>query len=232
VSGSKYFPRRLSFSKICDVLVAYLNAGAEKEYVGVSEVVNKSNVALHNISRNNNFFKSWGFIRESDKEPGKYMLTQEAAEFASAYRIDPNGEHTKEMLRKILSKDEVIAKFVERIKNEGLDRNTILVDLPRIIGDLRADKVGLNAFLDMLAYAFQITELCTPAKTTRQPEKARAKTTRRTAPTRILEATIPTITPRANISISLTISPEIPPEKLKEYIKAVLEAYEEYREKA
>jgi len=58
MGGNKYFPRRLSFPKICDILVAYLNAGADKGYVGVSDVVERSNVSLHNISRNNNFFKS------------------------------------------------------------------------------------------------------------------------------------------------------------------------------
>ncbi|MEM2167903.1 MAG: hypothetical protein QXR74_06020, partial [Candidatus Bathyarchaeia archaeon] len=101
---SKILPRRLSFSKICDILVAYLNAGADKEYVGVSEVAEKSTVTLHNISRNNGFLKSWGFIEESGKEQGKYKLTREAAEFAYAYKIDPEGDTTRRLLRNILSK--------------------------------------------------------------------------------------------------------------------------------
>ncbi|HIE14998.1 TPA: hypothetical protein EYP70_06970, partial [Candidatus Bathyarchaeota archaeon] len=68
MSDTKLLPRRLSFSKICSILVGYLNAGAERDYVGVSEVANKTDVTLHNISRNNNFFKSWGFIEEHEKE--------------------------------------------------------------------------------------------------------------------------------------------------------------------
>ena len=142
MDGSKFFPRRLSFPKICEILVAYLNAGADKEYVGINDVAKKSSVSLHNISRNNNFFKSWGFLEESEKEQGKYILNREAAEFAYAYRIDPKGEKTREILRRFLSKDEVLVKFIERIRREGLNRDSAILELPRIYGDLRAERLG------------------------------------------------------------------------------------------
>lgn len=221
------FPRRLSFPKICDILIAYLNAGADSEYIGVSDVVSKSTVTLHNISRNNNFLRSWGFVEENEKEAGKYKLTEEAAEFASAYRIDPNGEHTKRILRKLLSKDEVITKFIERAKLENMDRKTILVELPRIVGDLRADKVGLNAFLDMLIYAFQMEGVSTPP---RGPSPTKRVKTSKRIPKKTLVTPVPHVMPRANFSITLSISPEVSPEKLKEYIKAILKAYDEYNE--
>jgi len=227
LDATKLLPRRLSFAKICDILVAYLNAGADKDYVGVSEVVSKSNVSLHNISRNNNFFKGWSFIEESEKELGKYRMTREAAEFAYAYRIDPNGELTREMLKKLLSKDEVLAKFIERIGREDLGRDAILVELPRVIGDLRADKVGLSAFLDMIAYAFLIEDISTPIKSvrpTRQP--ARMVKPTKEAPRLIPRVEMPYL--GASISINLTINPDVSPERLKEYIKAMLEAYDEY----
>jgi len=220
MSGNKYFPRRLSFPKICDILVAYLNAGADKEYVGVSDVVERSNVSLHNISRNNNFFRSWNFIEESEKEPGKYLLNREAAEFAYAYRIDPRGKRTREMLRRFLSKDEVLVKFVERIKREGLSRDAILVELPRVYGDLRADKVGLNAFLDMLVYAFEIEEISAPTvRLSRTIERA-------VRPIRTFSASpeVKIGMPSANITINLNITPDVSPQKLKEYVKAILEA--------
>ena len=223
MNGARFFPRRLSFPKLCDILVAYLNAGADKEHVGVSEVVEKSNVTLHNISRNNNFLRSWGFIEESEKEPGKYKMSREAAEFAYAYRIDPSGDRTREMLRRFLSKDEVLTKFVERISRENLDRDAILIELPRVIGDLRADKVGLNAFLDMIAYAFQMGVISTPVKAARLSRESR----RTARPVRRGGRVSPGLqlrSPRANISINLTISPEISPQKLKEYIRAMLEA--------
>jgi len=223
----KSFPRRLSFPKLCDILVAYLNAGGDKEYVGVSEVVSKSNVTLHNISRNNNFLKSWGFIEESEKEPGKYRMSREAAEFAYAYRIDPNGEPTKGLLRKFLSRDEVLTKFLERIERENLNRDAILVELPRVIGDLRADKVGVNAFLDMIAYAFQVEDISLPIQPTRPAREPirRAKPSRE-APRSITRFEAPR--PGASISINLTVSPEVSPERLKQYIKAMLEAYDEH----
>jgi len=226
MGGSKYFPRRLSFPKICDILVAYLNAGADKEYVGVSDVVERSNVSLHNISRNNNFFKSWNFLEESEKEPGKYILNREAAEFAYAYRIDPGGERTREILRRFLSRDDVLVKFVERIEREGLDREAVLIELPRVYGDLRADKVGLNAFLDMLVYAFELEALSTSAE----------KTPRRTErPSRIMKAAIgsPEVkVPSASFNITLNITPDISPQKLKEYIRAILEALKTAEEEA
>lgn len=225
---SRYFPRRLSFSKICNILIAYLNAGAEREHIGLNDVASKSSVELHNISRNNNFLKSWGFIEESEKEPGKYKLTREAAEFASAYRISPEGDHTKQILRQLISKDEIIAKFVEHIEGEGIDRNALLVDLPRIIGDLRADKVGINSFVDMLGYAFQIERLHGGGESIRPTEKPRAtKYVQRGAKKRI-QAPRLVLGPQAGLSITLSISPEISPERLKEYITAVLKAYEEY----
>lgn len=237
MSSSKVLPRRLSFPKICEVLVAYLNAGADKEYVSVSEVAEKTTVTLHNISRNNNFLKSWGFIEESEKEQGKYRLTREAAEFAYAYRIDPDGSKTRLLLRNILSKDEVLVDFVERIKGEGVDRETALIDLPRIIGDLRADKVGLNAFLDMIAYAFEITwpsTLMKVAKPPRKPVSAEAKAAKpppKKAERKVSLMPVISPEPRPSITINLTISPEVTPEMLKEYIKAMLEAYGEYAEK-
>jgi len=220
MSGNKYFPRRLSFPKICDILVAYLNAGADKEYVGVSEVVERSNVSLHNISRNNNFFRSWNFLEESEKEPGKYILNREAAEFAYAYRIDPRGNRTREMLRRFLSRDEVLVKFVERIKREGLSRDAILVELPRVYGDLRADKVGLNAFLDMLAYAFGMETVSAP---TARPPRAMERTVR-TSRTSTASPEVKIGVPSANITINLNITPDVSPQKLKEYMKAILEA--------
>jgi len=223
LDGAKFFPRRLSFPKLCDILVAYLNAGADKEYVGVSDVVSKSNVTLHNISRNNNFLKSWGFVEESEKETGKYKLSREAAEFAYAYKIDPNGERTREMLKKFLAKDDVLTKFVERIERENLNRDAIAVELPKVIGDLRADRVGLNAFLDLLAYAFQIEEISVPAKPVRSARESRkaVKSTRKSS--RFLPR-LEAASPRANISINLTIGSDVSPERLKDYIKAILEA--------
>jgi len=223
---NKYFPRRLSFPKICDILVAYLNAGADKEYVGVSDVVERSNVSLHNISRNNNFFKSWNFLEESEKESGKYILNREAAEFAYAYRIDPRGERTREILRRFLSRDDVLVKFVERIKREGLDREATLIELPRVYGDLRADKVGLNAFLDMLAYAFGLETISASAEKT-------PKRTERQA--RIMKAAIESPEmkmPTASFNITLNITPEISPQKLKEYVRAILEALKSAEEEA
>lgn len=231
MDAAKFLPRRLSFAKICDILVAYLNAGADKDYVGVSEVVSKSNVSLHNISRNNNFFKGWSFIDESEEEPGKYRMTREAAEFAYAYRIDPNGDLTREMLKKLLSKDEVLPKFIERIDRENLGKDAVLVELPRVIGDLRADKVGLSAFLDMIAYAFLIKDISAPKKPVRQPRQP-ARTVRSTKQIPRLAPRIEVPHPRANISINLTVNPDVSPERLKEYIKAMLEAYDEYSQQS
>ena len=220
MSGNKYFPRRLSFPKICDILVAYLNAGADKEYVGVRDVVERSNISLHNISRNNNFFKSWNFLEESEKESGKYILNREAAEFAYAYRIDPRGERTREILRRFLSRDEVLVKFVERIKREGLSRDAVLIELPRVYGDLRADKVGLNAFLDMLAYAFEMDEISAP---TARPPRTMERTIR-TIKTVPASPEVKIGIPSANITINFNITPDVSPQKLKEYVKAILEA--------
>ncbi|MEM3956528.1 MAG: hypothetical protein QW424_07285 [Candidatus Bathyarchaeia archaeon] len=234
--SSRVLPRRLSFPKICEVLIAYLNAGADKEYISVSEVAEKTTVTLHNISRNNGFFKSWGFIEESEKEQGKYRLTKEAAEFAHAYRIDPDGDLTRAILRNILSKDEVLVKFVERIRNEGIDRETALIEVPRLIGDLRADKVGLNAFLDLIAYAFQIDWISTPIKRPTKPPKklvpSEARVVKLPVKKKVERGMLPAVgvsmEPRTNITINLTITSEITPAMLKEYIKALLEAYNEY----
>jgi len=212
----KYFPRRLSFPKICDVLIAYLNAGADKGYVGVKDVVERTDVSLHNISRNNNFFRSWGFLEESEEEPGKYTLSREAAEFAYAYRIDPKGEKTRELLRAILSKDEVLVKFIERVRREGLGRDDILIELPRIYGDLRADKVGLNAFLDMIMYAFGL-EGETAEKPIREVRRQSAKAA-------IKPSEIRVELPSANFTININVSSDVSPERLKEYVKAILEA--------
>ena len=214
----KYFPRRLSFPKICDVLIAYLNAGADKGYVGVKDVVERTDVSLHNISRNNNFFRSWGFLEESEEEPGKYILSREAAEFAYAYRIDPKGEKTRELLRAILSKDEVLVKFIERVRREGLGRDDILIELPRIYGDLRADKVGLNAFLDMIMYAFGLEGKTVGAeKPIREVRKPSAKAA-------IKPSEIRVELPSANFTININVSSDVSPERLKEYVKAILEA--------
>jgi hypothetical protein len=166
-------------------------------------------------------------LTESEHEAGKYRLSREAAEFAYAYRIDPNSEQTKQMLNKLLSKDPVLTSFVERVQRENLSRDTVLIEIPRVIGDLRADKVGLTAFLDMIAYAFQLGELSAPVKTFRPSREAR----RTHKPVPKAEAVTPKVTiptSMANFSINLTISPEVPPEKLKAYVKAMLEAYDEH----
>ncbi len=230
MAEQKFLPRRISSSKIFDVLVAYLNAGGDREYVGIGDVEEKSSVGLHNISRNNNFLKSWGFLEESEREAGRYRLTDEAAQFASAYRINPEGEETKSILRGILSKDETLMKFVERIRRESLSRETVLIQLPRVVGDLRADKVGINAFIDMIAYAFNIEGLMESRRVSVRAVKPPTKRRRRvTVKSEVGSIEMPSQSP-ASISITLSISPEISPERLKEYIKAILEAYKEYGE--
>jgi hypothetical protein len=227
LNEAKVFPRRLSFPKICNILIGYLNAGADSQFVGVSEVVEKSNVTLHNISRNNNFLKTWNFVTENEHEAGKYRLSREAAEFAYAYRIDPNSEQTRQILNKLLSKDAALAAFVERARRENLSRDTVLIEIPRVIGDLRADKVGLTAFLDMIAYAFQLGELSAPVKTPKLPREAR-RTYRTVTKEEAVTPKVTIPTSMANFSINLTISPDMSPEKIKAYIKAMLEAYDEH----
>jgi len=218
MDGSKFFPRRLSFPKICEVLVAYLNAGADKEYVGINDVAKKTSVSLHNISRNNNFFKSWGFLEESEREQGKYILNREAAEFAYVYRIDPKGREPREILRRFLSKDEVLVKFVERIEREGLNRESALLELPRIYGDLRADKVGLNAFLDMLIYAFGLEEISAPKEAPREA----GRSIRVVKP--ITHVSKIAVSPETRLTININVTPEVSPQQLKEYVRAILEA--------
>lgn len=232
MSSLRFLPKRLSLPKIFDILVAYLNVGADKEYVGVSEVAGKSSVTLHNISRNNGFLKSWGFIEESEKEPGRYKLTKEAAEFAYAYRIDPEGNLTKQLLRNILSKDETVTKFIERVNRERLDRESAILEIPRVVGDLRADKVGLNTFLDLIAYAFQVDwpsiEFKPKGKivASRETKTVKPRSIAKAGRKMVAHMVRPPL--EANLALNLTISPEITPEKLKEYIKAILKAYEEY----
>lgn len=228
MTSLKVLPKRLSLPKIFDILIAYLNIGADKEYFGVSEVASKSNVTLHNISRNNSFLKNWGFIEESEKEPGKYKLTREAAEFVYAYRINPEGNLTKKILREILSKDEALAKFIERIKRDNLDRESVMLELPKVTGDLRVDKVGLNAFLDLIAYAFEINWPSVPIKPVKKTFMPReAKTIKETI--KMAEGKDGGMKPIVpSLSLNLIISPELSPEKLKEYIKAILEAYDEH----
>jgi hypothetical protein len=230
LSETKVFPRRLSFPKICDILIGYLNAGADSQFMGVSGVVEKSNVTLHNISRNNNFLKSWNFLEENEHESGKYKLSHEAAEFAYAYRIDPNSEQTRQMLNRFLSKNPVLTAFVERVQRENLSRDTILIELPRVVGDLRADKVGLTAFLNMIAYAFQISEISAPIKVLRQPKETR-RISRQITKAEVVTPNVVSQSPTPNIALNITVSPEIPPEKLKAYVKAMLEAYDEYYKK-
>ncbi|MEM1990045.1 MAG: hypothetical protein QW782_05375, partial [Candidatus Bathyarchaeia archaeon] len=104
----------------------------------------------------------------------------------------------------------------------------------RVIGDLRADKVGLNAFLDLIAYAFQLdwlyasTKPSPPKKITMPGEGKVARKTVRRAESKSLMPPRAIVEPRATISINLAISPEVTPNMLKEYIKAMLKAYDEY----
>ncbi|MEM3693532.1 MAG: hypothetical protein QXI39_05885 [Candidatus Bathyarchaeia archaeon] len=227
MSETKYLPRRLSFDKLCGILVAYLNAGADREYVSVKEASSKVDIEPKSLSRNNGFLKSWGFLEESQEALGRYKLSPDAAEFASAYRIDPKSEVTRRCLERLLSKEAIINGLVERIKREAPDRSAILVELPRITGDLKADKVGLNAFLDMLIYAFRLEDII---KTPAEKKPPTVPKLRATKPLRVkFSKELGAL--RIPFTINISISPETSVEKLKESIKAILEAYDEYLEK-
>jgi len=176
-----------------------------------------------NLSRNNLFLKSWGFLEESAEAPGRYRLTGDAASFASAYRIDRQSATTKGLLQTFLSRHEIVTGLIERIRRQGTDRSELLIELPRAIGDLKADKVGLNAFLDMLAYAFDLPQA--PALAPRLTQ-AIAKPRKRAPRLSVSKRPRPEIVP---LAINLTISPETPVEKLTESVKAVLRAYDEYQ---
>lgn len=223
MSEARYLPRRLGFDKLCDILVAYLNAGADREHVSVSEAAKRADMDAKNLSRNNLFLRSWGFLEESVEAPGRYKLSADAAGFASAYRIDRSSSSTKVLLRTLLSNNAIVTGLVQRLSSETASRGALLVELPRAVGDLKADRVGVNAFLDMLAYAFELGGAATgPQRAPMVVAKPRAKAVRPVASKR----------PRAEmapISITLAISADMPAEKLRESIKAVLQAYDEHR---
>lgn len=216
-------PRRISFERLCEILVGYLNAGAADRYAGASEVAEKCPVLLEDISRNNKFFKGWSFIEESPEktEKGKYKLVPEIAQFASAYRLDPDSEQARQILEAFLSKNEIIATFVERIKSESLDRGTVVASLPRLTGDLTADKAGLNSFTDMLIYAFKLEGLEAPMRPPVPPVR-RVKRRRE----RAIRAP-----PTSYPPVILSISPDIPLEKFKALIRAFYEAYDDHLRK-
>ncbi len=223
MSEARYLPRRLGFDKLCDILVAYLNAGAEKEHVGVLEAAKRVDMDPKNLSRNNIFLKSWGFLEESAEAPGRYRLSSEAAAFASAYRIDRQSSSTKGLLKTLLSRHEIVTGLVERIRREGGNRADLLVDLPRAVGDLKADKVGVNAFLDMLTYAFDLAESPTvPQRAIQARARPKIRAARTPVPRRQQAEIVP-------VTITLAISPDTPIEKLRESVKAVLQAYDEYQ---
>ncbi len=221
---AKYFPRKQGFDRLCNILVAYLNAGADRDYVSVGEASKRVNMNPTDLSRNNLFLKSWGFLEEGGEAPGRYRLSPEAAGFASAYRIDPKAEATRQSLKAFLSKHVIVTGLIQRIQRDKPDKASILVDLPRLIGDLKADRVGLNAFLDMLVYAFNLETLL-PAPVERpviSAVRVRVKPVKKPMSIKGFEAQV------APFTIMLTVNPETSAEKLKESVKAVLKAYEEY----
>ncbi|MEM2739663.1 MAG: hypothetical protein QXQ29_02550 [Candidatus Bathyarchaeia archaeon] len=148
-------PRRLSWEKLCQILVSYLNAGADREYISVKDVAERASVDEKNISRNNAFFKSWGFIEESKDTPKKYKLAEDAIKFVAAYRIDPNSDVAKRALQSLLMRNEVVKSIIEKIDAEGFDRRRLMAEIPLIVGDAKVDLVGIQSFLDMLSYAFE-----------------------------------------------------------------------------
>lgn len=148
-------PRRLSWEKLCQILVSYLNAGADKDYISVKDVAEKANVDEKNISRNNAFFKSWGFLEESKDVPKKYKLAEDAIKFVAAYRIDPNSEVARKALQDLLIKNEIIKDIAMKVEAEGFDRRKLMTEIPLMVGDAKVDLVGVQSFLDMLSYAFE-----------------------------------------------------------------------------
>jgi len=220
VSSERFLPRGVSFERLCETLVGYLNAGAVGKYVGLSEVADKCSVNMTDISRNNRFFKSWGFIEEGP-EKRQYKLVSEIAQFASVYRIDPKGDQSRQILKDFLSRNEIITKYIERIGKESLDKRAILTSLPTLTGDFRADKAGLNAFKDMLVYAFKLEELEVPVKRLTRPTKRIKRKHERVL------AGLPTFYP----PVILSVSPHIPLDKFKKLIQTFYEAYDEYIQK-
>lgn len=148
-------PRRLSWEKLCQILVSYLNAGADKDYISVKDVAEKADVDEKNISRNNAFFKSWGFLEESKDAPKKYKLAEDAIKFVAAYRIDPNSEVARKALQDLLIKNEIIKDLAMKVETEGFDRRKLMTEIPLMVGDAKVDLVGVQSFLDMLSYAFE-----------------------------------------------------------------------------
>ncbi len=166
----RFFPREISFERLCDILVGFLNIGADKSSMPANLLPSKVPLSKDKISKNLKFFRSWGLIIEDEKTHGSYRLSKEAADFASAYRVNPNSERTKVILRNFLSKQEIISQFAERLKQDASQRDDIIVELPKLIGDLTADRVGLNAFLDMVEYAYGIA--MQPSQNLREKKKA------------------------------------------------------------
>ncbi len=180
-------PRRLSWEKLCQILVSYLNAGADREYISVKDVAEKAGVDEKNISRNNAFFKSWGFLEESKDTPKKYKLAEDAIRFVAAYRIDPNSDAARRTLQNLLMKNEVVKTIVEKIDAEGFDRRRLMAEIPLIVGDAKVDLVGIQSFLDMLSYAFEWEVV--EAKKQKPVEQIReAKKTRKEATEKVLPA--------------------------------------------
>lgn len=179
-------PRRLSWEKLCQILVSYLNAGADRDYISVKDVAEKAGVDEKNISRNNAFFKSWGFLEESKDAPRRYKLAEDAIKFVAAYRIDPNSDVAKRALQALLMKNEAVRSIIEKIEAGGFDRRRLMAEIPLIVGDAKVDLVGIQSFLDMLSYAFELEGVearkLKPTEQIKEARKPRREVIRRELP--------------------------------------------------
>lgn len=214
-------PRRLSWDKLCQILVGYLNAGANEKYVSVKDVAEKAGVDVKNVSRNNRFFISWGFLEGSEEKPRKYRLTEKALKFAAAYRIDSKSETARRILRDLLSENELVQGLARRIDREGFNRQKLLSEIPIMVGDARVDTIGVQSFLDMLAYAFGWEETGVEARI----EEVKPALEARRAERRISRKTVAEAGSKLNLQIQLVfnVDSNTDVEKLSKILEKLVE---------
>lgn len=234
-------PESLSFDKLNLVLIAYLKAGADRKAVSYRDASIRSGVTHTRVSANNKFFAYAGFLGEEGK--GRFRLTEDGAKYAQLLdwgRL----EEAKTQLRKILKDCSLINIVLDYV---AINNEVTRDDLRRKIGSVaevsraRRFTVGINAFIDMLAFSEllheenemfrrgkEITEGEIPSKisVTEEPEKTIAKTTpsfRRYVVTTPKAVSVP-------ISLTVNITDDTDIQKLREILRAIKEELWEKKE--
>lgn len=219
-------PKKVSLDSLNKMLIGYLRCDADKKEVYYRDVASVSGVSRTDISRNNAFFESFGFLEKKGR--GNFILTENGTKY-SQYLDWGRVEDARLILATMLKENPLVNKALAYVDIQSSVTTDDLRSRIATIVNVRPTEIiqsGINSLIEMLLFSGLLKEsdgkLSSVQITPKKEKEVKMSTPNKE----------PVVVPMKNkitipISLIINVTDITNIEHLKEVLKAIQDVFEE-----